>query len=336
MRRAVGIFFFLGLLLLGALTLFVDNEINPFGRSGNCYFIAIPDAAGLEKGGQVRLAGMVAGSVTAIEVLGDGSGIRVDFRLREGFRLRQDSRASLEATSLLGNARTIGLTLGSPSAAFLPDSPRAAGAPQIKDVQGPVSIEEVVRKADKLFGDLKGVGPTVSEAAENIRSITKKIDSGEGTLGKIVNDPKLYEDLRGALAKLNEGLDSFKNIAARTDKGEGTLGKLINDPVLYDNLRDASKDLAALTKKLNASDGTLGRLINDPALYDDIKKTTAALASVMGKIEKGEGTLGKLVNDEGLYVEARRFMKEAREAVEDAREQAPITAFSSVIFAAFQ
>ncbi|HOX07567.1 MAG TPA: MlaD family protein [Planctomycetota bacterium] len=336
MRRAVGIFFFLGLILLGALTLFVDNEVNPFKRAGYCYFITIPDAAGLEKGGQVRLAGMVAGSITDIKMLDDGSGIRVDFRLREGLRLRQDTLASLEATSLLGNGRTIGLSLGSQTAAYLPEATHPENAAQVVRVQGPVAIEEVVRKADKFFGDIKDVGPAIREAADHISSITKKIDTGEGTLGKIVNDPELYKDLRGALAKLNEGLDSFKVIAAKTEKGEGTLGKLINDPVLYDNLREASKDLAELTKKLNSSDGTLGRLVNDPALYDDIKKTTSALAAVMGKIEKGEGTLGRLVNDDGLYVEARRFLKEAREAVEDSREQAPITAFSSVIFAAFQ
>jgi len=336
MRRAVGIFFFLGLILLGALTLWVEPDLNPFRSGGSYYYIVVPDASGLEEGARVQLAGIGVGRITGIRLLPDEHGVRVEFKLRDDYRLRQDSLVRLEATSMLGNGRTISLSLGSPASPYLPAASSPEQAVQVKRVEAPVALQDVVRKADQLFASLQDAGPAVREAADSIRNITRKIDTGEGTLGKIVNDPKLYEDLRSALAKLDSGLESFKAVAAKAEKGEGSLGKFLTDEALYDNLRDASKDLAELGRKLNSSEGTLGRLVNDPALYDDIKKTTASLAVVMQKIEKGEGTIGKLVNDEGLYVEARRFLKEAREAVEDAREQAPITAFSSVIFAAFQ
>ena len=49
-----------------------------------------------------------------------------------------------------------------------------------------------------------------------------------------------------------------------------------------------------------------------------------------------EGTIAKLVNDPALYDEARKLFRSLGEAVEDAREQAPISAFSSVVFGAFQ
>jgi phospholipid/cholesterol/gamma-HCH transport system substrate-binding protein len=129
---------------------------------------------------------------------------------------------------------------------------------------------------------------------------------------------------------------SFRNIAARIEKGEGTLGKLVTDEALYKDLREASSGIAKLARKINSGEGTLGRLVADPGLYDELRGAARSLASVMRKIDGEQGSLGKLVNDDTLYLEASRFLREAREAVEDAREQAPITAFGSVIFAAFQ
>jgi phospholipid/cholesterol/gamma-HCH transport system substrate-binding protein len=318
MRRAVGVFFFLGLLLLGALTLFVDPEVNPFSRGGSYFYIVVPDASGLEVGGRVRLAGLDVGRVTAIKM--QESDVRVEFLIQDAYHLREDSLASLAMTSMLGNGRTLSLTLGSPAAKALPGGARGSEATRLENVELPVALQDVIHKADQLFAGLKDVGPTIREAAENIRNITKKV----------------YDDLRAALAKLNDGLDSIRNIAAKAEKGEGSFGKFLTDETLYNNLRDASKDIVELGRKLNSTEGTLGRLINDQALYEDIRKATTSMAAVMQKIDKGEGTLGRLINDESLYVEARRFLKEAREAIEDSREQAPITAFSSVIFAAFQ
>jgi len=267
MRRAVGIFFFLGLILLGAMTFWVDKEISLFRHGESFYYIRLDNASGLQEGARVWLAGVDAGRITKITLLPDQVGIRAEFVLFKGYRLRQDSQASLPPTSLLANGRMLELSLGSPASPYLPMESEPPGI-EVKDVKPPVALEQVVEKADQLFAGLKDAAPAIKQAAESIRNITAKIDKGEGALAKFLNDPKLYDDLRAAVGKLDEGLGSFKSITA--------------------------------------------------------------------KLDKGEGTLGKLVADEGLYVEARRLLKEAREAVEDAREQAPITAFSSVIFAAFQ
>ena len=53
------------------------------------------------------------------------------------------------------------------------------------------------------------------------------------------------------------------------------------------------------------------------------------------RIREGEGTLGKLIYDEALYEEAKNTLTEARNLIEDMREQAPISAFISVGGAAF-
>jgi len=84
------------------------------------------------------------------------------------------------------------------------------------------------------------------------------------------------------------------------------------------------------------------RLISDH--YDDISETLQnlkvasvqleaslkAIEEVSTQINAGEGTLGKLIQDDDLYVEATSTLREARNLIEDLREQAPISAFIAV------
>ena len=51
-------------------------------------------------------------------------------------------------------------------------------------------------------------------------------------------------------------------------------------------------------------------------------------------VREGQGTLGKLVNDPALYDDAKKTVNEVRSAVEDFREQAPVSTFGGLIFGA--
>ncbi len=49
----------------------------------------------------------------------------------------------------------------------------------------------------------------------------------------------------------------------------------------------------------------------------------------------GQGTLGKLVNENKVYNNADDLIKELKDTMEDAREQAPITSFIRAALLAF-
>ena len=51
---------------------------------------------------------------------------------------------------------------------------------------------------------LGGLGPKLKETMENARDISAKINQGEGTLGKLVNDPSLYNDVKRAVNQIGE------------------------------------------------------------------------------------------------------------------------------------
>ena len=60
-----------------------------------------------------------------------------------------------------------------------------------------VSLEENIRELEKIRVELEG-------ASAGLNEIIQKINSGQGTIGKIVNDPSLYNNLDSLSIELNE------------------------------------------------------------------------------------------------------------------------------------
>jgi len=76
-------------------------------------------------------------------------------------------------------------------------------------------------------------------------------------------------------------------------------------------------------------------LAKDDQLYRDVSATATSLKNITGKIERGEGTIGKLTQDDGLYQDVKKTLNEARAAIDDFRETAPLATFSSLFLGAF-
>jgi phospholipid/cholesterol/gamma-HCH transport system substrate-binding protein len=116
--------------------------------------------------------------------------------------------------------------------------------------QNMVYFDAIMRNFGQFSGDLKDISVTNKESinaiiaslrtsSENlqgaitaVRQMADKINQGEGTLGRLVNDPQTVENLNATLA-------SLKDISERINRGEGSIGKLVNDDETVDNLNDA-------------------------------------------------------------------------------------------------
>ena len=71
---------------------------------------------------------------------------------------------------------------------------------------------------DKAYDDLQ-------QTLANLRSITDKIESGQGTIGKLVNDPDLYHDAKTTINKIEKAADGLNDSGAVSALGTvaGTL-----------------------------------------------------------------------------------------------------------------
>jgi phospholipid/cholesterol/gamma-HCH transport system substrate-binding protein len=59
----------------------------------------------------------------------------------------------------------------------------------------------------------------------------------------------------------------------------------------------------------------------------DIRATIQNIREITGKINRGGGTIGQLINENKMGESANDLIVDLREAVEDSREQAPVTSF---------
>jgi len=71
----------------------------------------------------------------------------------------------------------------------------------------------------------------LSSTLENARRLTDKIDSGQGSLGRLLQSDTLYANLVRSTARLD-------SILTKIDRGEGSGGALVNDPKLYEEVRE--------------------------------------------------------------------------------------------------
>lgn len=142
-------------------------------------------------------------------------------------------------------------------------------------------------------------------------------------------------DVFGRIRSAAEQLDAM---VTRVNTGQGTLGKLLSeDDKVYQDLATAVAGVREITEGLTAGEGLAGQLLSGDAgtLLKDLEATLQSLRNVAAKVERGEGTLGRFLADDAVYEEVEAAIHEVRAAVDDFRETAPITTFSSIFFGAF-
>ncbi len=103
-----------------------------------------------------------------------------------------------------------------------------------------------------------------------------------------------------------------------------------------EEIRPAIKNINAIISNVKAGEGVAGKFLMDKEMGETVAEIISELRTAAGSLNEQKGTLGLLLNDPQVYNELRELLRKARMAVEDAREQAPISSFSTMIFSAIQ
>ena len=313
-EQRVGLFFLGGILLfVGFIEATVGTGL--FSR-GTRVWAEFADVQGLTSGAQVRVAGVKAGAVREIRLEPDR--VRVALELKKGIQLHEDAVARLDFQALSG-ARFLTIDRGSPDRKLLPPdatlrSESAAGISQMVDELDKVG-GSLRTLADSLNENQDRLLKTVSEMLEenrqglaqtvkNLGGITDKLNSGQGTLGKLLADPTLYDEAAATLASLRDSFGDIRKVTGRLARGEGLLGKLLTEDGMYDDLRESVAGLHL---------------------------TVENFAEVSERVKHGEGTLGRLVADDSLYDSAEGALKGVSRATQGLEDQAPISVLGTFI-----
>ena len=314
-KLRVGIFVLIGLAVLGFLILNSSGEFNPFEKKIRlkARFAA---ADGLREGSEVQLAGVRIGKVEDVTLLPPDSPedakieavMLIDEELNGSpisERIRTDSNAQLIATSLLANDKIINITPGS-----------AKGSPvsenDILESGVAISINQLTQTGNDLLEQINRLAIPANE-------ILSRANQGEGTLGRILNDPSLYRNLDEAVAETKLTVTKLQTTLDKVNSGQGSAGRLLNDPELYQNLNRTVSTLESISSDIKAGRGSVGKFMNDDALYNETRAAVVDLRTSAAKINsiaddfkvissdlaEGRGSFGKLLKDEQFYADAK-------------------------------
>ncbi len=353
-EKKVGFFFLLTLCVL-AVMIELAEDWHPFTEQKE-YRTYFDTAVGIKLGDPVRMAGVEVGKIRNIAI--EDSKVRVDFYVVEETLVKEDSIAEIRQTNLLGG-QFLGISFGGKESA-----PLAPGSAIYSKERANIDqlITNLDRNQERVFSQMGELveqsRDSIINATSSLKNVLQKIDQGEGTLGRIINDPGLYNEIEKTVASLN-------TVMGRLEKGEGTLGKLMNDSSLYEdaaamvgdvrtisdrlkngqgtfgrmlvedelysNANDALINIRDVAAKANQGTGALGKLVNDDKLYNEALATVERINSIAAKIDKGEGTLGRLVNEDGLYRDATTTLHKVEKTVDGMSDSGPLSALGVVV-----
>lgn len=257
----VGIFIFLGLAILVITIFTLGGQKKTFVRTFTINAI-FNDVGGLLTGGNVWFSGVKVGTVKKISFYGD-SQVQVTMNIERDAEahIHKDAKAKIGSDGLIGNKIVI-IYGGDPK------------KPQVEKDDF-LSVEKAT-STDDMLATLQENNKNLLEITKDFKSITKKIDSGEGTLATLINDPTIAKKLSSAADNLQETLANLKTVS------EGSKHVLTN-------LQDFSG-------KLNKKGNSINDLTSDTVVYKSVKATLAQLNEASNSVTKFTANL-KMVSD---------------------------------------
>lgn len=222
---STGIFVFVGIVIFGSVFYFLsgDESILSSKARVHSYF---KDTQGLMFGSVVSFSGITIGNVKNITYSEDKNSLKVSYTIKEKFLplIKKDSQAQLKTQGALGD-RYIYISPGSEDSPSVGANGEVAtkkavdifevvqnkvdGLPDLSGVSTKIErLLDFLNSEEGLKGNLKELKLTLKEsktllkdlnknkdhakALDKLDSIMNKIDRGNGTLGRLINDPTLY------------------------------------------------------------------------------------------------------------------------------------------------
>ena len=192
------------------------------------------------------------------------------------------------------------------------------------------ALQETIKKVNVIIDSIQSGNGTIgkllsdetlyrqilgisTEAQKLVATLNATVDSDQNSIGKLIHDNgEMYNSVTDSLARVNRLVDDI-------DRGPGVVGKLIQDPALYDDTRKTIADVRDVLANLNTGKGTLGKWLVKDDLHDQVQATIGRLDTMLDKINSGQGTLGQLMVNPQLYESLDGTTRELQGLLKDFR-----------------
>lgn len=285
----VGFFIFLGLVFFLGGILMVGNLHETFTKKVKVISL-FDDVNGLQVGNNVWFSGVKVGLVSSINFYDTSKVVvafKVDVKAQE--YIPKDAKVKLSTDGLIGN-KILVIYGGSRSSGEI--------------MAGDTLEVDVSLSQEDMLNTLQESNKNLADVTKDIRTISRKLANGEGSLGKLINDNSLYENLntvalsfQGTSAKAQSLLTSLNTYSAGLNE-EGTFAnELVSDTIVFQSLKyfalrlkEIGDTTRALVSELKATEDNpstpLGVILHDTEEGARLKNILKNLESSSIKLDE--------------------------------------------------
>lgn len=315
MKREVklGVFIFIGILILVTFILVVGDVEGIFKKPGYSILVQFDSAAGLEKGTTVRLAGVKVGHVHDIQLKGNRA--QVELKIKKGVKIQKEARATLASLGFLGE-KYVEIMPGEKKDYYQPGDLIQGVPPVSFDQLGTLmfSIGEEVKQMGKTLREFVGGEETRTdfrETIDNMASLSAEMEdffqaNKQEVRKTLRNSTQAFQKLDQSLEKASQDIQEMAGLIKEMAE-ENRESLKTNLSRMKKLMEEAEKSLGLLQgalRKIEEKEGTLGKMIHQPELYqkaeaavDDLKQTVHSFSNlswevgVRGDYMAGSGAL---------------------------------------------
>ncbi|CAN5638808.1 hypothetical protein BH11BAC3_BH11BAC3_24100 [soil metagenome] len=295
----VGIFILLGIVILVVTIFTLGGQKKTFVKSFTIHAV-FDDVGGLLKGGNVWFSGVKIGTVRNISFYGH-SQVEVAMSIEDKVQshIRKNAMAKIGSDGLIGNK--IVVIYGGDDT-----------SPQV-ETSDSLNVEPA-SSTDDMMATLQANNKNLLKITEDFKSISKKIDSGTGTLAILLNDPAMANKLNSTVNNLQATVSNFKtvsmagktvlsnlqNFSEKINKPGNSINELVSDTIIFNNISGAlsqleksadavakfANNLKTVSERLNQKDNIAGVLLNDSQAAAAVKGTLKNLETSSQKLDE--------------------------------------------------
>lgn len=266
----LGIFIVAGLALFLAAIFYIGSQENLFTKTFDLY-ATFPSVAGLQQGNSVQYAGINVGTIQSISIIATDK-VKVAMNIQSNIQqfIKKDSEASINSSGLVGS-KVLVISAGTP------DQPSVEDEDTIHAIK-PIDIGDIL---NNLNESTKEANKIVKDLAE----ISGKVNQGEGTIGKLVNNDDLYDNIDKLMTNVANSSTKIDNILSQASGTINLVSTNIKD--LQGSFEDITRNIAEITAKINSSQSLVGTLLTDTVFANNIKSVLHNANQTTANLELG-------------------------------------------------
>jgi phospholipid/cholesterol/gamma-HCH transport system substrate-binding protein len=263
----LGIFVSLGILIF-ILAIYFIGEKQQLFRSTFRLSGVFKDVAGLQVGNNVRLSGINVGTIDNIAIISDTS-VRVIILVDENTRqfIKKDAVAGIGSEGLMGNK-------------VLVISPGTGGEKTIENDDVIATSQPI--DVDDIMISLKSTMDNTAYITGDLAKIATNIESGKGTIGRLMMDKTWRQDIQSTIINLKDGSVGFKTFMEKTNELDSILVRL-NKTI--DNTSSITYDLSKITNNIQSGEGMIGKMLMDQSMGQNFDSTLINLKNSLAEFE---------------------------------------------------